>query len=97
MDDKVALVDNLIAAIDRNGKPKKVLKNDQARSIGYLVHLGEPSFSSRQTMSVLIKAMQMGMIEFVRSEPRIEWNETDFPVFIVPAKRVRQELLDLLN
>ncbi|GEK28265.1 hypothetical protein [Furfurilactobacillus siliginis] len=96
MDNNTELIDYLVDAIERNGKAKKVRKNDKARSISYIANMGEPTFAKRRLISIMLKMMQAGLIEFVRSEPRIEWNETDFPVLLVKSDKVKQKMAELI-
>ncbi|HAT54599.1 MAG TPA: hypothetical protein DCW31_05080 [Lactobacillus sp.] len=90
MAENESIVNYLVDAINRNGKPKKVLKNDKARSISYVAKMGEPNFDSKQLVSLMLKGMQDGIIDFVRSEPRIEWNETDFPVLNMTSENAKK-------
>lgn len=93
MDNNAEIINYLVDAIERNGKAKKVRKNEKARSIGYIANMGEPTFAKRQLISIMLKMMQANLIEFVRSEPRIEWNETDFPVLLVKAEKLKQQMI----
>lgn len=96
MEDNDTIVDYLVDAIERNGKAKKVLKNDKARSIAYVAKMGEPNFSSKELVSLMLKGMQAGIIEFIRSEPRFEWNETDFPVLLMASSKAKDAFTKLL-
>lgn len=90
-----AIIDYLLQAVKSNGKPKKVLKNKKARSISYIAEMGKPNFESKQIVSLMLKAMRAGIIQFVKSEPRLEWNENDFPVLLVPVDNAKKVLSEL--
>ncbi|GKT03121.1 hypothetical protein ACRYI5_09905 [Furfurilactobacillus sp. WILCCON 0119] len=93
MENNETIIDYLINAAAQNGRAKRVLKNNKARSLGYIAKMAAPAFTSQQVISLVLKAVQGNVIQLVRSEPRLEWNESDYPVLVTTVPRAH-ELLD---